>query len=373
MTAPSLALIHTQFGPYHLARLAALRIHYPGPVLAIQLADQEALRHWTVDPTADLITVMPGTLETLSPRAIAQALGPVLEAQRPEALVIAGYHHPAMRAAFAWARRQSVPAILLSDSQQRDRRRFWILEHLKGQWLRRHCTAAFVAGSRAAAYLEQLGLPSDRLWRGYDVVQNDHFHPREHPTAAAPQFLYVGRFAPEKNLDRLLQAYHCYRHTTDASPWDLVLVGDGPQAAALRTLAHQLDLGPGVQWAGFRQWAELPTYYHQAAALVLPSLSEPWGLVVNEAMAAGLPILASTQCGCVPDLVFPGINGALFSPWDVAQLAQVLHQFSQRSPDHRQRMGQASQRLIAHYTPDHWALALTDCVLSQRIGPSQLS
>ncbi|WP_204154034.1 glycosyltransferase family 4 protein [Leptolyngbya sp. CCY15150] len=357
----SLALIHTQFGPYHLARLRSLRAHYPGPVYAIQLADQEALRDWTVDADADLITVATGTLESLSPRAIAQSLVQQLDRLRPDALVIAGYHHPAMRAAFTWARRQGARTVLLSDSQGRDRPRNPLVEALKGAWLRRHCDAALVAGSRAAAYVEQLGLPSDRLWRGYDVVDNGQFSTPLPLPEVNPHFLYVGRLSPEKNLRRFLQAYDRYRQQAGAIAWDLVMVGSGPQEAELQTLAQQLDLT--VHWAGFQQLADLPAYYQAAAALVLPSLSEPWGLVVNEAMAAGLPILASTQCGCVPDLVFPGINGALFSPWDVGQLADVLLRFSQRSPSQRQQMGQASQRLIAHYTPDHWAIALSDCVL----------
>ena len=78
---------------------------------------------------------------------------------------------------------------------------------------------------------------------------------------------------------------------------------------------------------GFKQYPELPLYYGLAGAFVLPSLTEPWGLVVNEAMAAGLPVVVSDRCGCASDLVRPGENGFAFDPCDIEQLAALLGQF----------------------------------------------
>jgi 1,2-diacylglycerol 3-alpha-glucosyltransferase len=78
---------------------------------------------------------------------------------------------------------------------------------------------------------------------------------------------------------------------------------------------------------GFKQYSELPVYYGLASAFVHASTSEPWGLVVNEAMASGLPVLVSNQCGCAPDLVREDRNGFTFDPCSVQQLTELMLRF----------------------------------------------
>jgi glycosyltransferase involved in cell wall biosynthesis len=339
---------------------------YPGIIHAIQLAVHEIQRDWTVSDGADVLTIMNGTLEHQNPKILAHQLIEQLDLLQPDVMVVAGYSHAAMRAAFRWAQQHDKKTILLSDSQWCDRPRNIIKEWLKAQWISRHCDAAFVSGARAAAYAQRWGFPCDRIWRGYDVVDNDHFAkcPDRHPDASIftqPHFLYVGRFSSEKNLNRLFQAYQRYSLQAEAI-WPLVLVGSGPQLSELKAEAERLDLSRYIHWAGFQQIAVLPAYYAHASALILPSLSEPWGLVVNESMAAGLPVLVSDRCGCVPDLVFPGINGYVFDPTQPAQLAEAMLRVTCLSDSQRQQMGEASRQIIAHYTPTNWAIALSDCV-----------
>src|SRR5207247_9691952 len=107
-------------------------------------------------------------------------------------------------------------------------------------------------------------------------------------------FLYVGRCSSEKNLIRLLHAYRHYRKQHPEG-WQLVLVGDGPQRAELEDCARASGIRD-ILWCGFKQIDELPTYYALSGCFILPSTSEPWGLVVNEAMACGLPVLVSSRC-----------------------------------------------------------------------------
>jgi glycosyltransferase involved in cell wall biosynthesis len=103
-----------------------------------------------------------------------------------------------------------------------------------------------------------------------------------------------------------------------------------------------------VRLPGFKQYAQLPVYYGLAEAFVHASTSEPWGLVVNEAMAAGLAVLVSKQCGCAADLVRDGVNGFRFDPQNVEELAALMSRLW-RSPQRCAAMGQASLRIISYW------------------------
>jgi glycosyltransferase involved in cell wall biosynthesis len=373
-----LGLIHHQFGPYHIARARVLLERFPGKVTFIQLATSEKIRDWRGDPSGlPLETVAEGMLESLPDAEVADGLARVLDRVRPTSLAISGYAHPAMRRAATWARQNACKSILISDSQARDLPRNPIKEMIKRTWVKRHFDAAFVSGATAAAYVESLGIVPHRIWRGYDVVDNDHFArgaaaARAEDVVAggvggglrarlglpATYLLYVGRFAPEKNLARLLAAFELAVKRDPARELHLVLVGGGPDENALRSQAAALE--GRVHFVGFKQADELPAYYGLGAALLLPSLSEPWGLVINEAMAAGLPIIASSQCGAVPDLVFPGLNGRVVDPHDARDMAEAMLWMAEDAP-RRVALGAASARLIQTFSLETWAGALASC------------
>jgi 1,2-diacylglycerol 3-alpha-glucosyltransferase len=376
MTAslPTLALLHHQFGPYHVARARALRATFPGEVAFIQLAHSEAIRAWSADPgDLGIETAVEGALEASSAAAIDAGVERILERILPSAIAISGYGHRAMRHASTWARRRGAKTILISDSHGRNLRRYAWLERIKKAFVKRHFDAAFVSGAYAARYAESLGIPGHRIWRGYDVVDNDHFAAgarRARAGAAAARaalglperyLLFVGRFSPEKNLPRLIKAFEraCVSPTLDG--WSLVLVGGGPLEPELRRLAD--PLGSRVAWVPFQQLERIPAYYGLAEALVLPSLNDTWGLVVNEGMAAGLPIVISQQCGCVPELVFPGLNGYVINEEDVADMAGAFVDLA-RDEGRRRAFGAYSERLIQGFSLETWAATLKDCALS---------
>jgi glycosyltransferase involved in cell wall biosynthesis len=361
--------------PYSIPRFSALQsLRQDDTVQVMALGATERMREWQV-PKAGLgfeyVEAFPGeTLENIAPHFLADRVTRWLEDVDPQAVVITGYFFPAMRAAAQWARRRKRASIFMGDSQWVDRKRMALREWAKGWWVRRHYDAAFVAGERTAAYLMRMGFQRDRIWTGYDVVENRRF---ANGAAAAREqgdslrtrlglpdqyFLFVGRFAPEKNVIRLLKAYAGYRQVAGRRAWGLVLVGGGPLASQLRGHAQGL---PDTVFAGFQQMETLPAYYGLASCLVLPSISEPWGLVVNEALAAGLPVIVSHRCGCVPELVRSGVNGYICDPFDVDSLTRGMEVISSRVGD-LAAMGEASRRIIDAYTPETWAQTLADCV-----------
>lgn len=361
--------------PYSVPRFRALqacRRDYAVDVMA--LGATERMRDWQVSKS-DLgfaySEAVPGqVLDACDPKRLSAAVIRWLEERDPAAVVITGYYYPAMRAAARWAKRHGRLSIYLGDTQWVDHRRNPVKEWIKGWWVRRHFDAAFVAGERAASYLERLGFPLDHIWTGYDVVDNEAFAEavsvvraravEDGRSSGLPErfFLFVGRFAPEKNLSRLIEAYKIYRRGAARQAWGLVLVGNGPQDEALRRQARTTD---GIVFTGFQQADRLADFYGAASCLVLPSLSETWGLVVNEAMAAGLPVLVSHRCGCVPELVRQGWNGYVCDPLDTDGMARVMAVLSSPAVD-LNAMGAASQRLVSLYTPETWAQGLADCL-----------
>ncbi len=366
-------IIHTNYGPYHITRVNCLSKIYKGEIIPIQLAREEKLRSWRTDNSKiQIFTIQEKPLEDTNASELSSGLVLFLEKIRPDIVVVAGYAIPPMRSAARWARRNGRISILLSDSHYLDRKRIWLKERVKGLWIKKYFDSAFVAGERSADYLKKLGFPADRIWRGYDVVDNEYFMRksaevrmnekewREKLGVSDRFFLYVGRFSPEKNLLNLLEAYRIYQDMVKENAWGFVFVGSGPQEQEIISRADKLGL-KNLIFPGFKQIDELPQYYALASCFIIPSISEAWGLVVNEAMACGLPVLVSERCGCVPELVHPGINGYIFNPLDIEQIAYYMMRVSSGEID-LNSFGEASRKIIANYTPETWARALADCI-----------
>jgi len=371
-----LVVFFINFGPYHLARLhslAALAQSRGLEIWGIELCAGEATYSWQTQKsvTFQWQTLFPDRfLHELPLPAQAGRTIACLEALRPEALAVAGYSLPFAWAALSWAKLRNRPVVVMGDSTAGDLPRTRGREALK-RWLVSRFDAALVGGTPQQAYFHSLGIPKPRIFPGYDVVDNGHFARKAQAARAqAPAlmaslrlppfyFLTVCRFVPKKNLSGLLAAYASYCQWSGSTPWNLVLCGAGPEEPRLRKQAAAL---PGVHFAGFQQADTLPAYYGLARCFILPSRkNEPWGLVVNEAMAAGLPVLVSHACGCKDDLVQEGVNGFSFDPRDCDSLARLLLQVASGKLD-LAAMGTASRRIISRWTPDTFARNLLKAV-----------
>jgi glycosyltransferase involved in cell wall biosynthesis len=229
---------------------------------------------------------------------------------------------------------------------------------------------AVAGGSPHVRYLEALGFPPSRIAHSYDVVDNNFFDERARKLreSSNPQnfglpskyFLYVGRLAPEKNIGRVIEAYSYYRRA--GGTWELVLAGDGPLRPALQAQARESGFAHTIGFAGLKTTDELAPYYAFAGCFVLPSIREPWGLVVNEAMASGLPVIVSNRCGCAEDLVAEGENGLLFDPEDSSELAGCLIRIANLSEDARRSAGNRSHEIISNYSLESWAAEVARAV-----------
>ncbi|MGO4685555.1 glycosyltransferase family 4 protein [Hyphomicrobium sp. 2TAF46] len=349
-----IALLFRSYGPYHLARLKALRKDHA--VLAVEWSPVDADYGWEESEKKREA----GVIALSANELVAKLAG-----FSHDAVAIPGYSEPFALAALRSCNRLGIPPVLMSDTHAGS-----ICGHAGRESLKRQLVAlyqsALVAGKPHAEYLTSLGFPAERIVMGYDVVDNRHFS--THAASSAPNndlppqpyFFCCTRFVAKKNLQFLVEAFAQYRreHTRDA--WDLVIAGDGALRDAVARRASEFSVASNVHIPGHRSYADLPELYASAGAFILPSVVDEWGLVVNEAMAAGLPVLVSKGAGCHRDLVKTGVNGFVFDPKNVDELAGMMGGIA--TSTRRNEMGEASRRIIAHWDVDRFAKGLTAAV-----------
>lgn len=369
-----IAILFDNFGPYHLARLRAASSVCE--LLAVEFGSSSAEYDWTQQSSTGFKRVVinhAGSSNQIGTYDFREYLFNELRNFKPDVVFIPGWSTRGGILAIKWCIKMGVPSVVMSESTEWDSSRNALKELVK-RIIVSVFSAAMVGGTSHRYYIQKLGMHSDRIFLGYDVVDNHFFHEevrkivesrasRVEGTAGdekKPYFLASARFVEKKNLPRLIRSYARYRHlvlspldsrpTTVDPPWNMIILGDGELRPALERLRSELGLDGYLHMPGFKQYEELPGYYANAGAFIHASTTEQWGLVVNEAMASGLPVLVSNRCGCAADLVKEGINGYTFDPLDEKQLSELMVKVAV-SEDEMKKMGAASLRIISSYDP----------------------
>jgi glycosyltransferase involved in cell wall biosynthesis len=353
-----LTFCYEHLAPYHHVRLAAIQRRADVAVIDYGNVEGAAFDAYEGEKSYRAIR-----LDSSQHDAI--ALRKALDETAPNVLLLPGWGYVYALSALAWAIEREVPAVAISDSTGMDKPRNTFREALKTRIVRIF-SSGLVAGKRSGEYLVKLGLPRERIFQGCDVVDNRHFEEgaqtarnienslREKLRLPQKYFLAVSQFIPEKNLIHLLQAYARYRKAGAPGNWQLVLVGSGELKEELSISSSDLSINTNLFFVGKKNYDELPAYYGLAGAFVLPSVSETWGLVVNEAMAAGLPVLVSERCGCADDLVKEGMNGYTFNPYNIDALTQHMLRMAGGVYE-LNAMAQASRKIISRWTVEFCA------------------
>jgi len=293
----------------------------------------------------------------------------------PDFIVCGGYNYAASWQSMSWARRNGVAFSVWCESTSADlRKAYRLIEFCKKQFLRR-CDAFVVPGKSSFNYLRDCGIPQELIFTAPNAVDTDLFANRAEVIRQTPAtyrealrlpqrfFLYAGRLVREKGIFDLLDAYGALQPELRKNV-GLVFVGDGPERSALRERAAATNPG-SIHVVGFAQREELAAYYALADVFVFPTHTDPWGLVVNEAMACGLPIIASQAAGCVVDLVANGRNGRIVSVGNVQELAGAMADLA-LDTGLRALMGRRSRERIEQFSPEAWAAGMADAVMPQR-------
>ncbi len=286
------------------------------------------------------------------------------------AVICFGYHHPTIWLALLWCRFSSARALLWSESTLRDARSSrMVVERLKRRLLQ-FFDGFVAAGKSQVEYLRYLGAPAEQIWVAPDAVDSDFFtvqsqicreqrvEIKRSLRVRGPVVLYVGRLLDAKGIPELLAAF---RQVVSEQRATLLMVGDGPDRARYQAWCREREMN-SVRFEGVRSQQDLPRYYGIADVFVFPTRSDPWGLVLNEAMCSGLPVICSTAAGAAADLVRSGQNGFLHELGDIATLKR--HMSTLLSDDRlRLRMGKASREIIAGFGPQNMAQGFRNAVL----------
>lgn len=294
-----------------------------------------------------------GVLEERSALRYAFEVWRVLNQRKPDVVIVGDYTYLADWAALLWCRLHNVPSICHYGSVYlaHGRRRAWYTERVKRLFFS-HVTSVAAYSRRAKEYAVWNGMAPGRVHVIGNAVPTVHLADevgalRDGCVNSQKDILYVGRLSKEKNLLRLADAFVRAREDSRNPDSRLVLVGDGPLRPQLEKYADAHT--DAIEVAGYKQRHELAPFFARARALVLPSTEEPWGLVVNEAMACGLPVLVSDYCGCVDDLVRDGVNGFRFDPFDVEEMSYALRRVMDPEID-VDTLGASGARLVAGYS-----------------------
>jgi len=373
---PRVAIISEIISPYRLPVFNSLAANANLDLHIVFLSETDpSLREWRIyrDEIRFRYDVLPNWRRRIAGYnvLINWDLYQHLDRISPDIVLCGGYSYMASWQAARWCGQHGVPLVLWSESTPYDNRgEFMAVEFLKNRFLR-NCRAFVVPGRSAFDYLVSLGVPEAEILTAPNTVDNEFFGRRAlavRMNAAScraryglPQrfFLYCGRLTKAKGVFDALDAYASLG-TDLRSDVGFVFVGNGHAKSDLEATAKNIYPGK-VQFAGFVHREDLPAFYGLADMLIFPTHSDPWGLVVNEAMASGLPIITTSVAGCSADLVENGRNGFVVKAGAIDQLSSAMDLLS-RNHDMRSRFAAHSEEHIRSYSPEACARGLAAVV-----------
>jgi glycosyltransferase involved in cell wall biosynthesis len=316
-----LTLITPEISPHRIPIFNAIADRLGADFHVVFLTEREPRRRWPVYESEIRfsyevlggVVLLAGRREQFPIYLTKPVVGTLLR-RRPRHVLVGGWHHFECYWALAVARLTGARFSIWSETPYRDgqaRARDRIKRMLIAS-----SDGFLVPGPEAAQNLVALGADPARIVEAPNAVDVDFFaaapeRPREH-------LLIVSRLVPVKGVDVALRALA----RIEAPP--LLIAGDGPARRALEVIAH--TLGVDATFVGHVDREELRDLYAGAEALIFPTLYDPWGLVVNEALAAGCPVVATSAAGCARSLIEPGVNGEIVPPGDVDALRSAVEE-----------------------------------------------
>ena len=350
-------MVYIEPTPYIVALIGTLRRIHAGSIEANYITINSS-QPWKLHLENELDRVLPAGFF-----AQILALRAVLDRDRSRTILqLAGWGHPVLVGALLMASLLRIPVVVESDTAGGRSAHDWRewLKQLLYPIIFRLPRRFLPGGTRQADYLARFGVKPPRITiaqmtvdvcaiRRFCVENRERARSETRARWGIPSYeriaLFVGRLEEEKGLNELLSAFD--RAVAAERDLRLAIVGDGSLRKHIETVAADADRR--IIYLGRLSGDDVWRAYLAVDLLVLPSLFEPWGLVVNEAMACGLPVIVSDRVGCVDDLVRQGETGLVVGAGREAELTAAILELTGK-PQARRQMGQAAEQLISHWT-----------------------
>ena len=347
-------MLWDNLGDYHRARVAELkRIHGSETIISADLGAQDITYEWENIATKGhfVLSSLPVDQPDVFNRW--RNFVKLVRREKVTAVFFGGYGSKGYLFFILTCKVLGIKAFLSTEVWYRTNPYYHIV---LGTYFRTLFKGLLMAGSRVMKhYEEKLHIPPAMMRKPYSVVDNKHFASGIRTVQPRPVLLCVARFRGHKNLEPLINAFG---RSQLCGTWDLKIVGGGPLKPVLEQAAAKTE---GVHLLNWLSYAEMPNLYASSDFFILPSLPESWGLVVNEAMAAGLPVALSWQTGCINDFVTPE-NGFGFDAASVEAILEALNKIAALSPTQRLKMGEVSKVLVNNFSLERYAQSLFELV-----------
>jgi glycosyltransferase involved in cell wall biosynthesis len=292
---------------------------------------------------------------------------------RPQAIVCGGYDSLAAWVCFLWAKMFHCRIVLWLESTARDQRHPGRIKTLLKKLFVRHADAIAAAGKATVEYVKGLGASDEKIFISPMSTDNEFFAReaakveregvRQEMDYPPRLILYSGRLDRKKGVFTLLEAF--VRISRELPDVGLLIAGHGPEQKNMEDFCRAANLGH-VYFLGAREYHQMPSAYALADVLALPTFSDTWGMVVNEAFACGVPVVVSSVAGACDDLIVDGETGFAVNSGDPVELAGRIVQILQ-DPQLRLHMSTQCRAVIQHYSPEACARGLMQAAQGARV------
>jgi len=339
------------------------------------LAERESNRQWRVRKEELKVehVLLPGWHYFLwryeFPIHVNPGIWKFLKKENPDVIIAGGYSIPAYWVGLLYCKVFKKKLILwTSTTPECVKGRDYIRRSLRAFFIRQ-ADAYVTYGTRAAAFLEQFGVDKASVFIGCNVGdveffkkatteyrKSRNFH-EEKKEFSSPILLFVGQLIPRKGILQLFEALSGLK----SKPWTLIVVGSGPLRGEIEKQTREKNLRDRVHLVGFHEKEALAKFYALADIFVLPSLREPYAIVVSEALASGLFTIASRYAGAAWDLIKPGENGLVVDPANIGELRLAI----EKALDIVSEPGFSREKIvhsIEQFAPERYAQAFINAV-----------
>ncbi|MGB6044267.1 MAG: glycosyltransferase family 4 protein [Pirellulales bacterium] len=287
-----------------------------------------------------------------------------LRRQRPDVVITTQFGCRSLLSALYTHFCRKTPLVILTNMSGHTEKHWGRHRTYLRKWFAGQAEVVTINGMSGARYLESLGFPRENIhYFPYAALPElTDSAPKTRDVEVAHRLISVGQLSQRKGIVPFLQALGRWAARHPEKKIEYALAGLGPELSCLQQLARELSENVHVEFLGERTYQELAQDFAASGIMAFPTLADEWGLVVNEAMSAGLPVLGSQYSQAVSDLCVEGQTGWIFRPDSVDETEQAIERAFSTSVEQLNTMRHAAQQRVNHLTPAFAADCLLDAI-----------